>query len=343
MSPRSVVTAGALLALALTIVSCAPAEPPKAAEPTVRATPVTPTATPTSAPLVVAPGARPPEILDGDCEEMLSTAEVSAALGRAATLELRERQSGFDAVSGAGALSCAWSVDGVDALRVAAFPPDSVAGLDLSGVDDWRLGADCSWYCSVITTGAGYTFVTTTNIGDVTIERSPHEETLAIAETLIPRAAANISAVDEPWVRDREGWLHPDCSALAVAVGEELKQAFTGEQWWIYIDPPLTVGLVADEAARSWVCRLLDESGKYVEVWGYAGAAWGVEVSSPSVALPRPWVGEPTGEWTRYDDGAPARGWKMTDGVNLVEVTVPVDFSVSDADIAAAMAAALRS
>lgn len=342
MSPRSVVTAGALLALALTIVSCAPVEPPKAAEPTVRATPATPTVTTTSAPLVVAPGTRPPEILDGDCEEMLSAAEVSAALGRAATLELWERQPGFDAVSGAGALSCEWSVDGVDALRVAAFPPDSVAGLDLSGVDDWRMATDCDWYCSVITTGAGYTFVTTTNISHLATERSLHEETLAIAGTLIPLAAANISAVDELWVRDRDGWLDPECSALAVAVGEELEQAFTGEQWWLYIDPPLTVGLVADEAARLWVCRLLDESGKYVEVWGYAGAAWGLEVSSPSVALPRPWIGEPTGEGTR-NDGAPAEVWRMTDGVNLVGVIVPVDFSVSDVDIAAAVAAALRS
>jgi hypothetical protein len=340
MSPRSVVAAAVLLALAVTIVSCAPAESPHAAEPTVVATPAAPTASPTPEQLVVAPGARPPEILDGDCEAMLTTAEVSAALELPATLEAWETETGYDAVSGAGALYCEWSADGVDVLRFAAFPPSSVEGIDLAGVDSWDQDPECGWYCSVLTTGAGYTFVTTTNIAHIVTDRSQHEETVAIAEILTPIAAANISAAAVPWTRDRAGWLDPDCSDLAAAVGEELGRSFVGEPWGIYIDPPLTDGLVADEAARFWVCRLIDESGQYVEVWGYAGAAWGAEISAPSFALPRPWSGQSTGQGTR-NDSVEVRAWEMTDGVNLVSLSVPVDYTVPDAEMAAAVATAL--
>jgi hypothetical protein len=271
---------------------------------------------------------------------MLTAAEVSAALGLPASLEVWETQPGYDVVSGAGALSCEWSAEGVDMLRFAAFPQGSVEGIDLTGIDSWDQDPECAWYCSVLTTNAGYTFVTTTNIAPVVTERSQHEETVAIAEVLTPIAAANISAAAVPWTRDRAGWLDPDCADLATAVGEELARPFAGEAWGIYIDPPLAVGLVADEAARFWVCRLIDESGQYVEVWGYAGAAWGAEISAPSFALPRPWRGQSTGQGTR-NDFVDATGWQMTDGVNLVRVSVPVDFPVPDAEMAAAVATAL--
>jgi len=274
---------------------------------------------------------------------MLPLAVVEEALGRPATLDVAEESLGYDVVAGAGALSCMWWADNVDVLRVAVFPEDSVSEVDLPTVDQWRGDPACDWYCTVTTTLDGFVVVTTANVFDPAspLPHTPHAETVRLAGLVAPVAVANVSAAASPWVRDRTGWLQVDCAGLASRTSVELGRPLVGEEWSMYIDPPLTVGLIGDAAARYWVCRLVDPAGEYVEVWGYAGAAWGADIAQPSDVLPRPWTGQATEEGMR-NDGTSGRGWSMTDGVNLVVLSgVPAGLGVSLEEMASAVATAL--
>ncbi|WP_146145342.1 hypothetical protein [Microbacterium timonense] len=300
-----------------------------------------PAPTTTSETLMVAPGAKPPVLADGECEQILPLDVVAKATGRAVELDRAPAGGGYDAFAGAGGLSCMWWSDGVDVLHVAVFTADSLSEVDLATVDDWRANPACDWYCSVITEQDGFVVITTINPPQgAEFEGSLHDEAVRIAEQVAPVAIANVDA-DGGWVRDRTGWLDVDCSALGGALGPALSRTFVGEDWGVYIDPPLTAGLVADKAARMWVCRFVDASGQYIEAWGYAGAAWGFDPSSASGALPAPWVGGPTEEGVR-NDGSVGQGWEMSDGVNVVRLTgVPAELGLGVGEVAAALAGSL--
>jgi len=342
MSPRSAIAAVLTIAIAGVLVSCTTDVPPVAETPSATATAAPTTApAPTPETLVVAPGARPPVFLDGDCERMLPLAVVEATLGRAAELDRAPEPEGYDVVAGAGGLSCLWWADNVDGLRVAVFTADSVSEVDLTTVDGWRADPACDWYCSVIIERDGYVVVTTVNGFDgADVAGSLHEEALRVAEQVAPVALANVAAGDSRWVRDRTGWSDVDCSSLAAKVGTSLGREFGGEDWGLYVDPPLTVGLIADDAARMWVCRFVDPSGHYIEAWGHAGAAWGFDASSTE-AMPRPWIGRIL-EADMRNDGHVSEGWEMSDGINVVRLTgVPAELGLGAREVAAALATAL--
>lgn len=342
MSPRSAAAAALLVALVATLVSCAPAVRPVAETPSPTVTAAAPAPTPTSETLVVAPGARPPVFLDGDCERMLPADVVKAATGRTVELDRAPAGQGYDVIVGAGGLSCLWWSDNVDVLRVAVFNDDSISEVDLATVDGWRTDPTCDWYCTVITERDGFVVVTTVTLpADAQFEGTLHDEASRVAAEVAPVTIANVGADADEWVRDRAGWLDVDCSTLGAKVGTALGRAFGGEDWGLYIDPPLTVGLIADEAARMWVCRFVDPSGQYIEAWGHAGAAWGFEASEASEPMAQPWVGRLTEDGMR-NDGIVSQGWEMSDGVNVVRLTgVPAELGLGVGEVAAAVAAAL--
>lgn len=338
MSPRSAIAAVLTIAIAGALASCTTDVPPVAETPSATAT-AAPTPAPTT--LVVAPGARPPVFLDGDCERMLPLDVVEAAMGRAVELDRTPEPEGYHVVAGAGGLSCLWWADDVDVLRVAVFTADSVSEVDATTIDDWRTGPACDWYCSVITEDDGYMVVTTINGFDgPDVSGSLHEEALRVAQQVAPVSIAHVAADDDGWLRDRTGWPDVDCSSLAAKVGTSLGRELGGENWGLYIDPPLTAWLIADEAARMWVCRFVDPSGHYIEAWGHAGAAWGFDASSTE-AMPGPWIGRVL-EADMRNDGNVSEGWEMSDGINVVRLTgVPAELGLEAREVATALAAAL--
>ncbi|GAA1981954.1 hypothetical protein [Microbacterium pumilum] len=337
MSSRHVVAVAVAILIGGSLTACASQEveaaPPS--EPTASQTPA-PTPTPTPTVLVVGPGQRPPALFDGDCDQMLSPEEVTAVLGRPGTLDTIQASTGYNVMAGAGGLHCVWVADNVDGLHVAVFPESGVSEVDLAAVDPDRVGDDCTWYCGVVSRQDGYVVVTNVNGID-----ARHDDAVRTSALVTPLAVANARATAEPWIRDRTGWCEQDCAQLGAEVSADLGMSLTGEEWGIYIDPPLTAGLLADEAARFWACRLVDDAGQYAEVWAHSGAAWGAGDGLSSSGLPAPWQGRAVEEEMR-NDFVRGSGRRMTDGVNLVTLSpVPIELGVDVGTLATAVAAAL--
>lgn len=339
MSPRQSLAAALAMLVMGCLAACSASAAPSATHPT--PTNVVETIEPGPTAMTVGPGQRPPQVFDGDCNEMLALSEVSDALGEPASLVDDGAIPGYTIDGGAGALSCAWDAAGID-LRVAVFPRSGIAGvdLDLNGLDANRQNADCDWYCTAVIEREDYIVVISHNDATNAV-MSSRETTAEIAAALGPIALERAAAVGTAWNRDRTGWLRLDCDQLGTAVGAELGSSLAGHDWSVYIDQPLPAGLLADAAAQHRACKLVDPAGHYVEVWSFAGAAWGGDAGTASGGLPAPWLGQAT-EGGHREDMTYGPGWVMTDGVNLVRVSsVPDEFGVGIEDLASAVAAAL--
>ncbi len=273
-------------------------------------------------------------LLDLDCNRLLSIDEVREVLGEPAELRESQQTETFDTLRNAGGISCTWWADGVDVLWVAALPAVGVVGVDLETVDLWRTVADCSWYCTVISESGDFVVVTSTNGID-----DDHATTLATSAAVTPLVAKNLQPW-MPWERDRNGWIDSNCLALAAETGAELGVELKGEDGILYIDPPLTVGLIADRASRYTGCRLVDQAGKSVEVRWTAGGGWGVDVDEMTApGLPSPWSGNAVAVTLPDSEGTV---WRLADGVNIVVVDAfAPDFVVNDETLVAAVAKVL--
>lgn len=339
MSPRRSFAAAVSIVVMSGLAACSAPAAPSATPPT--PTTVVETSEPTPTAMTVGPGQRPPQVFDGDCNDMLTLSEVSDAVGEPASLIADGAVPGYTTDRGAGALSCAWDAAGID-LRVAVFPRSGITGVNvpLSGLDPYRQNEDCEWYCTAVIDGEDHVVVISHNDGRNAGMSTP-EMTAEIAAALGPTVLERALAAGTAWNRDRTGWLRLDCDELGTAVAAETGLELVGHDWSLYIDSPLPAGLLADAAAQLHACKLVDPAGLHVELWSVAGAAWGGEAGTAGGGLPAPWVGHATEAGHRYD-GTYGPGWVMTDGVNVVRLTsVPEELGIDIEEWASAVAAAL--
>jgi hypothetical protein len=344
-----VITAAALVAV---LAGCVP-EATSTPTPTGSAVASAGTPTPTPTVHTVAGGDKPPTVFGGDCSAVLSAEQLATAIGADVVPEEVDpvgSDDHFSAVANAGGLSCGWA-DWDDSgvhIVVTIFPAAGLTGVDPRAVtSDWS-SPNCAWYCAVVNDAGDLTVVTTMN--GRSDSSSPREDTIRVGDLLTPQIADNHAlTAAEPWERDRRQWRGvDDCEGLSSVASDVLGFDVQGENWSLYIDPPLHGWLIADEASWLWVCALRDANGARAEVWGYAGAAWGefadaaYDDLAPADGLAAGWTGVSV-TTSPLADATRGRGYIVSDGVNVIHTSpVPEGFGADASELIGAVIAAFE-
>jgi hypothetical protein len=325
-----------LAAVALLLSGCAtpaPTTPGASAEPSEQ----TPTPAPTSAsdPIVIGPAEMPPVAFGGDCEKVLTPADIAEVTGK--ELALQPPIQVEPPIDSAGGLRCGWSDELSDgaSLRVGVLPQAGLDGAEIDADHAQIYFVECHWVCSW-------------EGGDesVWLEISfqyPSAMTRGVIDEWGEALGARITAryadasADAPWVRDRSGWWPKfECGQLADAVGAQLGIALEGTAAG-YDSRPAPVQWMAHRASRGTRCHLEGE-GTNLGVWTSAGLG-GSLTADPGWESSTPIdLGVPGITAQQASEEAIA----LSDGVNrasfyVYEAPVPVR------DVAAAIAAAAAS
>lgn len=287
----------------------------------------------------VAPGEQPPLAFAGDCDHMVTDAEIDALVGSDVPPLPAEAGGSISSVDVLGGLTCAWGgLDYAFSVVLTVIPAggleDRIAaefsypgGLQCWGQDATGSGGAC--YFSRIVEGYWLAGLFTVESGIGLLAADSIDALAALVEERASEYPA--TPVELP-----DGtWHQTDCAALADGVAEQLgtdgPEAVSGATSGGYLGP----GPVGAEAIVGFArCIWSDPSGLTTDLtpgggWAMARLteAEAIEVDGASAAV-------------LQEQAEGASRIIATDGVNLAEITVPA--SSTPADAAAFLGAVLR-
>lgn len=312
---RSPLAAAAVLAL-LALAGCA-AGPAASADPTpTAASTPTPTATPTVEATLVGPAELPPQVFGGDCGAAVDPAVLEQANGRSIGDVTEGDLRWSPSLRSAGGLSCDFSGGRLDIL-----PRAGLADAELPAREHEYYFVNCDWTCAWV----WETDALWISGSDWSAEDRSRAGMDAIAAAVGPHVAERWESLDEqPWTRDRTGWLPViGCDAMAAAVGQQLGAQLNGQEVG-YHDPPVPAVRMGDVASRVSWCALSAGEHTLAEVRSSAGDAWSAprDESAVRVDLGVPGVTAFEAEGWAYLRGA---GFQLTDGINVTFASVSED------------------
>ena len=332
---RSPLALGLALSVVLALTGCAPAESNGPTSTPVAASSPTPTPTSTAEALIVGPAELPPQVFDGDCATAIEAAALAQALGYSVD-EVRGRDmKSSEGIRSAGGLSCEW-----DGGRIDIVPRDGLGDAELPAAMSDYYFVTCDWACawvwetdSLWITGA-----------DWRIDGRTRAEVDALGSAVGPHIAERWESTGEqPWTRDRTGWLPEiECDAMAAAVGEQLGGTLIGAEA-SYHDPPGAAVTLTDIASNASWCVLSAEGRMLASVHVSGGRAWSTptDPDAASVDLGVPGIESYESAGFGYIRGA---SYELTDGISVIRADVLNDHPEWTADqLVTAVAAAAAS
>ncbi|MCR2808765.1 MULTISPECIES: hypothetical protein [unclassified Microbacterium] len=330
---RRPLTVVPLLVLAL-LAGCAatPVPPPT---PTSTPAPVTPSS-PAPQALVVAPGERPPTVMDGDCLAALTPEELSQTIGEPVTRVFRRDERWTRSLNGVGGLSCEWEGEAVRG-GFEILPRAGLGSAEFTPDQDELYFQECNpdWVCAWQWETEGLRIVGSFQ----GLRAMTRERVDSLGDQLGSKIAARADAYGQPtWQLDRSRWWSaPDCAQLAASVGTLLGAELTGT-WLGHHDTPSAGTALADTAVAYRMC-LLDDAATAANrliLSSTAGLGWDV-----------PWAGEgapvDTGAHAVEAYARPGGGYiagtmfELTDGVNVLSAEVAGDAPWSSAEVLGAL------
>ncbi|GAA1465726.1 hypothetical protein [Microbacterium thalassium] len=337
---RDAVLSAVPLALAALLAGCASSPAAPAVTETVAAATPTPTPTPTPEVLLIGAGGRPPTVFGGDCAAALPATAIEEAVGiSSATVEARRESA---TVANVGGLACSWrgqnSAGGESSGSVWILPQAGLGDAALSSADEDYYFGECEGYwCSWRTTADGLEIIGGSGDPEAVTRAGADAQGSALG-ALMPRALD-----DEPWERDRTGWWQADsCNALAAGLGESLGASIAWAPMG-YHDVPAPAHALVDIASHTSWCLLTGgepqgDGPHFAEVRLDAGIAWSVPGDYTATAHPVDAAGVTAysvEENLAYSLGSSVL---LTDGVNVMQLTVVPDGPWPAADVVEAAA-----
>ncbi|MGL4256910.1 MAG: hypothetical protein ACRCSL_11300 [Microbacterium sp.] len=289
---------------------------------------------------MIGPAEMPPVVFGSDCAKVLSADELSEVVG--ADLGPGDRDSAYDVTANAGGLSCEWTGPNGEWVFVDVIPQAGLGGTEIPAdaaafyFDECKwAGGSCSWQGGDDSVWLGISFSGITGIA--------HDAAVGWGDDLGKRILVNhAAAAAEPWTRDRTGWWPTlDCATIAEALGAQLGATLVGEPYG-YEDLPSPGALLVDEATGRSDCALHGADGEHV-VRVVTSPGLGAVFSVPD-AEP---VDSGVPGISMLDYGADiyggAQSFRVTDGVNRVDMGASGSTLGTAQEIATAVAAAAAS